>query len=380
MNRTSLRKQILARAALLALLPALAACAARPEPASAPAASAPAAAVQPAALARGSPAAAAPKWGVVIHGGAGTIRRETMSAEREAAYHAALTAALRAGHGVLATGGTSMDAVQAAINVMEDSPLFNAGKGAVFTSEGKNEMDAAMMDGRTRMAGAIASVTHVKNPINLARLVMQQSPHVMMVGEGAETFGRAHGVQLVPESYFYTEDRWRSLERARQQEAAADTARRTSAAEDARDLWDSSTRRFGTVGAVALDRQGNLAAGTSTGGMTNKRWGRVGDAPIIGAGTFADNRCAGISATGHGEFFIRSVVAYDICALMMYRGMSVAQATNEVVMRKLVEFGGEGGVIAMDREGNVAMPFNSEGMYRGYIGPDGEVTVEIYRD
>ncbi len=313
-----------------------------------------------------------PGWGIVIHGGAGTINRGDMTPEQEAEYRAKLTEALQAGHAVLAEGGESLDAVVAAINVMENSPLFNAGKGAVFTSEGRNEMDAAIMDGSTRMAGAVTGVTRVKNPINLARLVMEESPHVFMAGAGAETFGEEHGVEMVPEDYFFTQRRWDSLQRAKAEESG-DIAGASGGP------WNSSTRKFGTVGAVALDQQGNLAAGTSTGGMTNKKWGRIGDAPVIGAGTYAGENC-GVSATGHGEYFIRSVVAYDICAISKYEEIPIQDAADAVVMEKLVDFGGEGGVIAMDGQGNVAMPFNSTGMYRGYMGKDGQAVVEIYRD
>lgn len=313
-----------------------------------------------------------PGWGIVIHGGAGTINRGDMTPEQEAEYRAKLTEALEAGHAVLAQGGESLDAVVAAINVMEDSPLFNAGKGAVFTAEGKNEMDAAIMDGSTRMAGAVTGVTRVKNPINLARLVMEESPHVFMAGAGAEEFAEQQGVEMVTEDYFYTQRRWDSLQRALAEENG-----NLSAASGG--PWNSDTRKMGTVGAVALDQQGNLAAGTSTGGMTNKKWGRIGDAPVIGAGTYAGPNC-GVSATGHGEYFIRSVVAYDICAISNYEGIPIQDAADGVVMEKLVEFGGEGGVIAMDSLGNVAMPFNSTGMYRGYMGKDGEALVEIYRD
>jgi beta-aspartyl-peptidase (threonine type) len=313
-------------------------------------------------------------WGIVIHGGAGTIDRGSMTPEREAQYHATLEQALRAGHAVLADGGVALDAVEAAINVMEDSPLFNAGKGAVFTNAGKNELDSSIMDGRTRNAGAVAGLTRVKNPIDLARLVMEESPHVMLIGAGAESFGESHGIELVPESYFHTDERWESLQRARA--AEGDTAS-TAAADDP---WGEDGWKMGTVGAVALDQSGNVAAGTSTGGMTNKRWGRVGDVPVIGAGTYADNRCGGMSATGHGEFFIRSVVSYDICAIHMYSGIPMRDAADQVVMEKLVEFGGEGGVIVMDMNGEVSMPFNSSGMYRGLMMSDGEVVTAIYRD
>jgi beta-aspartyl-peptidase (threonine type) len=314
------------------------------------------------------------EWGIVIHGGAGTIDRGSMSAEREAAYRERLEAALRAGHAVLSGGGAALDAVEAAINVMEDSPLFNAGRGAVFTSEGRNELDSSIMDGRTRNAGAVAGLTRVKNPIDLARLVMERSPHVMLIGAGAEAFGESMGVEMVPPSYFHTDARFESLQRAREAERG-DTA--TTAAADP---WRGSAWKMGTVGAVALDRSGNVAAGTSTGGMTNKRWGRVGDVPIIGAGTYADNRCGGVSATGHGEYFIRSVVSYDICAIHMYTGVPMRDAADRVVMEKLVDFGGEGGVIVMDMEGNVSMPFNSSGMYRGFMMSDGQPFTAIYRD
>ncbi|HSJ13554.1 MAG TPA: isoaspartyl peptidase/L-asparaginase [Longimicrobiales bacterium] len=312
-----------------------------------------------------------PNWGMVIHGGAGTIARASLSPERERDYHAALEEALRAGHRVLADGGAALDAIEAAVRVMEDSPLFNAGKGAVFTHEGKNELDAAIMDGTGLRAGAIAGVTRVKNPISLARRVMEASPHVMLTGAGAERFASEQRLELVEESYFFTQSRWDALQRAKQAEARAPTG--------AGAVADEADRKFGTVGAVALDRQGRIAAGTSTGGTTNKRWGRVGDVPIIGGGTYANDRCA-VSATGHGEYFIRNVVAYDICARMAYRGETLEQAAHHVVMEKLVAQQGEGGVIAMDAYGNYTMPFNSSGMYRGRIGSDGIPTTAIFRE
>lgn len=355
----------------LAALAAAAACApAAPAPTPVPAVPATTPVVAPA-------AAEAPKWGIVIHGGAGTIRRESMSPEREAEYRAALTEALRAGHAVLERGGSSLDAVAAAINIMEDSPLFNAGKGAVFTHAGTNELDAAIMHGPTLQAGAVAGLRHVKNPIDLARAVMEESPHVMMIGEGAEAFAKEQGVELVPASYFYTEARWRALQRAieREQGKAGTASLRF---DPARDL-PSDDRKFGTVGAVALDRNGELAAGTSTGGMTNKRWGRVGDVPVIGAGTYASPNCA-VSATGHGEYFIRYTVARDICARMQYLGVPIESAAETVVMDVLVEAGGEGGIIALDGSGDVTMTFNSPGMYRGYMGPDGEPLVAIFKE
>jgi len=318
---------------------------------------------------------------LVIHGGAGTITRKNMTPEKEKAYNEALRQALQAGYAVLKRGGTSLDAVEAAIHVMEDSPLFNAGKGAVFTHEGKNELDASIMDGKNLMAGSVAGVTTFKSPISAARKVMEKSEHVMMVGKGAEAFAKKQGLEIVDPSYFYTEARWKALQQAIKEEKVELDH---SAKDTTGQLFDNKIfiegKKYGTVGCVALDQYGNLAAGTSTGGMTNMRYGRVGDAPIIGAGTYANNATCAVSATGHGEYFIRSVVGYDISALMEYKGLSVKKAADEVVMKKLVQRGGEGGVIALDRNGNVAMPFNSEGMYRGYIKADGTVVVGIYKD
>lgn len=332
---------------------------------------------------------------LVIHGGAGTITRANMSPEREKAYRDAMNTALEKGYEVLKKGGTSVQAVEAAIHVMEDSPLFNAGKGAVFTNEGKNELDAAIMEGKTLKAGAVAGVTTIKNPISAAIAVMDQSVHVMMAGKGAEQFAKEKGLEIVDPSYFHTEARYEALERAKAQEKTeldhVDKGENGGKEEGGKGKGPSSPsspssliftegKKFGTVGCVALDKYGNLAAGTSTGGMTNKRYGRIGDAPIIGAGTYANNATCAVSATGHGEYFIRSVVAHDISALMEYKGMSLTDASNEVVMKKLVERGGEGGVIAVDRNGNIAMPFNSEGMYRGYIKSDGKREILIYKD
>ncbi len=381
-----------------------------------------------AALRTDEPPRMKPKWGLVIHGGAGGISRENLTPEREAAMRAALTEALQAGHAVLAKGGRSLDAVTAAIRVLEDSPYFNAGKGAVFNHDGVNELDAAVMDGKTRMAGAVAGVHHIQNPIDLARRVMEKSPHVMLVGDGAEAFAQSQGMPLVDAKYFYTEERWQGLQRALEQERAkeappaeqgqpstqgqapaqpvtpgqppaqgatpAQPSSPTQPPAPARPATPAQPQpgssltpgvapitgdhKFGTVGAVALDMEGNLAAGTSTGGMTNKRFGRVGDSPIIGAGTYADERCA-VSATGHGEFFIRYTVARDICARVEYQDLPLLEAANHVVNDVLVRAGGEGGVIAMDRQGHVAMPFNSSGMYRGYIGEDGTPTVSIFQ-
>lgn len=322
---------------------------------------------------------------LVIHGGAGTITRQNLTPEKEKAYRQALQQALQAGYAVLQGGGTSLDAVEAAIRLMEDSPLFNAGKGAVFTNEGKNELDAAIMDGKTGKAGAVASVTTIKNPVSAARAVMEQSEHVMMIGPGAEKFAKEKGLQIVDPSYFRTDTRYKQLQKAREAESATPATPpkksgiRNRLGDGTADLIFSEGRKFGTVGAVALDQFGNLAAATSTGGMTNKRYGRVGDSPIIGAGTYADNNTCAVSATGHGEFFIRSVVAYDIAALMDYKGLTVQQAAGEVVMKKLADRGGEGGVIALDRNGNMAMPFNSAGMYRGYIKAGGKSEVRIFK-
>ncbi len=322
---------------------------------------------------------------LVIHGGAGTITRQNMTPEKEKAYQEALNQALQAGYAVLQKGGTSIDAVEAAIIIMEESPLFNAGKGAVFTNEGKNELDAAVMDGKTLKAGAVASVTTIKSPVKAARAVMEQSEHVFMIGKGAERFAQDKKLEIVSPEYFYTEPRFKQLENIRQEEktkldhsGGSGAIRQKQSAAPA-DLIFTEGRKFGTVGAVALDQFGNLAAATSTGGMTNKRYGRVGDAPIIGAGTYANNATCAVSATGHGEYFMRSVVAYDISALMEYKGLSVKKAAEEVVMEKLVARGGEGGVIALDNKGNFSMPFNSAGMYRGYIKADGKSEVLIYK-
>lgn len=311
------------------------------------------------------------KIALVIHGGAGTITRANMSPEAEKQYRETLEQALRTGHAILAKGGSSLDAVEATVRVMEDSPLFNAGKGAVFTHEGRNELDAAIMDGKTKKAGSVAGVTIIKNPITAARAVMEKSEHVMMVGRGAELFATRAGLEVVDPTYFWTERRWKSL----QNELLKEQGQKPQASLDFGD-----EKKFGTVGAVALDRDGNLAAATSTGGMTNKKFGRVGDAPIIGAGTYADNESVAVSATGHGEFFIRWTVAYDIAALVKYRGLTVEQAAHEVIHKKLAPVKGEGGVIVLDRNGNYAMPFNTEGMYRGVIGGDGVARVEIYKE
>ena len=294
-----------------------------------------------------------PQWVIVIHGGAGTIVKENMSPEMEQLYLQKLNEALNAGSVILSSGGSSLDAVTAAITTMEDSPLFNAGKGAVFTEEGKNEMDASIMDGSNINAGAVAGVQTIKNPILAAREVMEHSKHVLLMGEGADIFAKEHGLEIEDSSYFFTQRRWESLKKVRK-------------------------NKFGTVGAVALDMSGNLAAGTSTGGMTNKMKGRVGDSPIIGAGTYANNKSCAVSATGHGEYFMRNVVAYDIAALMEYSGVSLKEASNYVILKKLKDQGGGGGIIALDKAGNFVMTFNTKGMYRAYKNSNGFEDALIY--
>jgi beta-aspartyl-peptidase (threonine type) len=298
------------------------------------------------------------KWGMVIHTGAGNFTVASLG-DRIEPERAAMNEALTAGYKILSNGGTSLDAVQAAIVVMEDSPLFNAGKGAVFTHERTNELDAAIMDGSTMKAGAVAGLKHIKNPIKLARLVMDKSPHVMLAGEGAEAFAKEQGgIDFVNQKYFYTDRAWKALQDALAAEKKAQTE-----------------SHHGTVGAVALDQHGNLAAGTSTGGLTNKRFGRIGDSPIIGAGTYANNASCAISSTGIGEFWIRYTVAHDICARVQYKQMSLQSAADALVQTTLKPIGGEGGVIGLDAHGAIAMSFNTSGMGRGYIGPDGTPVV-----
>ncbi len=306
---------------------------------------------------------------IVIHGGAGTILKSNMTPEREAKYRGKLTEALETGYQILVGGGSSLDAVEAVIRIMEDSPLFNAGRGAVFTNQGRNEMDASIMDGATLNAGAVASVSGIKNPISAARLVMTESRHVMLVGAGAVTFAGDHGLELADSAYFWTQDRWDRLQKIKAEEAS-----------ESRLLLPPAVRvdeKLGTVGCIALDKDGNLAAGTSTGGLTNKRWGRVGDSPIIGAGTYANNKTCGVSGTGVGEYFMRGLVAYDVSAHMEYKGMNLDDAAAAVI-QKLTDMGGTGGFIALDTDGNVTMPFNTPGMYRGYIKADGEPHVFLY--
>jgi beta-aspartyl-peptidase (threonine type) len=303
-------------------------------------------------------------FALAIHGGAGTLPRAEMSGDMERLYRAGLGEALKAGYSVLESGGTALDAVTDAVVMLEDDALFNAGHGAVFTLDGQIELDASIMDGATLKAGAVCGVTHIKNPVELARAVMEHSDYVMLSGGGAEEFALTRGFQFVPRSYFYTAARWRQLERIR--------------GGDAR-LSPLTISHVGTVGAVALDRRGRLAAATSTGGMTGKRYQRIGDSPIIGAGTYADDRACAVSATGHGEVFIRAAVAHDICARLRFGGRSLAEAVREVVLEELPALGGEGGVIAIDGQGRIAMEFNSEGMFRASRRAGEEPRVDIYR-
>lgn len=296
------------------------------------------------------------EWAIVIHGGAGGISRENVTPELDKEYRAGLQEALNTGKRILANGGSALDAVEQTIRTMEDNPLFNAGKGAVFTHDGKNELDAAIMDGSNLAAGAVAGVTDIKNPISAARRVMTSSPHVLLTGAGASQFAKEQGLDIVPASYFFTERRFDELQEILKKE------------------------KNGTVGCCALDKNGNLAAGTSTGGMANKKYNRVGDAPIIGAGTYANNNSCAVSATGHGEYFIRYTVAHDISALMQYKGLTLKEASEVVVNDKLLKAGGSGGVICVDKSGNVSLPFNSTGMFRGFSTADGKEGIFIYKD
>ncbi|RFS21073.1 isoaspartyl peptidase/L-asparaginase [Chitinophaga silvatica] len=314
---------------------------------------------------------------LVVHGGAGTILKKNMTPEKEAAYKAALTKALQTGYKILNSGGSSLDAVEATVRVLEDDSLFNAGKGAVFTHEGRNELDAAIMDGKTRSAGAVAGVTTVRNPISAARAVMEKSEHVMMVGPGADKFAKEAGLEIVDPSYFRTESRWRDLQRILREDSIK-AAHSNATVQPEKLGIKNRDYKFGTVGAVALDKNGNLAAATSTGGMTDKKFGRIGDSPIIGAGTYANNNTVAVSCTGWGEFFIRNVVAYDLSAMMEYKGLSVQQAGKNVI-KKVGDMGGDGGLIALDKKGNMAMPFNTEGMYRGAVTKDGKIEIGIYK-
>ena len=311
------------------------------------------------------------EFSIIIHGGAGSIRRDNMSEEKEAKYRQKLEEAIRVGYDILKNGGTSIDAVQNTINILEDSPLFNAGKGAVFTHEGTNEHDASIMDGKTLNAGASAGTKTVKNPINLARSVMDNSPHVMLSREGAETFAEEQNLEIVNPDYFSTDEKLKSLEHVK-----ASEKNKVASFYDT-DLQDS---KFGTVGCAALDKHGNLAAGTSTGGMTNKRWGRIGDSPIIGAGTYANNNTCAVSSTGWGEFFIRGMVAHDISALMEYKGLTLKEAAHLVIQKKLPELGGDGGIVAIDKNGNMVMEFNTQGMFRATMNDKGKLYIGMFKD
>jgi beta-aspartyl-peptidase (threonine type) len=318
------------------------------------------------------------KFGLVIHGGAGTILKKNMTDSLEKAYRLKLEEATKAGHKILADGGTSMEAVTAAINIMEDSPLFNAGKGAVFTHDGTNELDASVMDGKTLNAGAISGVTTVKNPIDLAVAVMDKSEHVMLSAKGAEQFAKEQGLEIVDPSYFYTERRFQSLQKIIDKEKTQldhDGDKKVAFMDPY--IKDS---KFGTVGCAALDKHGNLAAGTSTGGMTNKRYNRIGDAPIIGSGTYANNATCAVSSTGWGEFFIRAQVAHDISAMMEYKGVTLQEAASEVIQKKVPALGGDGGIVAIDKDGNVAMEFNTAGMYRAHMNAKGDLDIKIYKN
>jgi L-asparaginase / beta-aspartyl-peptidase len=306
---------------------------------------------------------------LVIHGGAGTMARGKMTPEREREYRAGLERALHAGYDILKRGGSSLDATEAAVRTLEDDPHFNAGKGAIFTNAGTNELDASIMDGRTLKAGAVAALKHIQNPIVLARLVMEKSKHVMMACEGAEAFAKKNGMKLVDQKYFFTQERWDALQKIKAAEKSGKVGDKKSVT--TQDL-------HGTVGAVALDETGNLAAATSTGGTTNKLAGRIGDSPIIGAGTYANNATCAVSGTGDGEYFIRATVGHDISALMEYRKMKLQDAA-QAVLDKVAKLGGTGGLIAVDKNGNIALPFNTSGMYRGHVDSSGKFVVEIYR-
>ena len=319
---------------------------------------------------------------LAVHGGAGTIDRAAMTPEKEREHREGIERALKAGWEVLLRGGASLDAVEAAVGAFEDDPNFNAGKGSVFTSAGTNELDAAIMDGKTLKAGAVANLQHVKNPITFARLLLDKaeslgskstSPKVgplLMAGEEAETFAREQGIELVDAKYFFTQPRWDALQKIKDAE--------TSGGRAGKSFIITDQDRHGTVGAVALDREGNLAVATSTGGTTNKKPGRIGDSPVIGGGTYANNATCAVSCTGDGEFFIRAAVAHNVSALMQYRGMKLQEAAD-TALAEAKALGGEGGLIAVDKDGNIALPFNTSGMYRGYVDPDGKFVVEIYR-
>lgn len=308
------------------------------------------------------------KYSLAIHGGAGTLIKGLMTAEKEAQYKSALENALEKGFLILEKGGSALDAVEESVKVLEDSPLFNAGKGSVFTNEGTHEMDASIMEGRSLRAGAVSLISGIKNPISLARDVMEESDHVFLAGEGAMRFADSLNYKLETPEYFFDELRYQQWQEIKDSDKFQ---------------LDHSTKKdskFGTVGAVACDKNGNIAAATSTGGMTNKRWGRVGDSPIIGAGNYANNKTCAVSCTGSGEFFIRGVVAYDVSCLMEYKGLSLEEATSELINKRVLEIGGDGGLIAVDAQGNIAMPFNTEGMYRAFKTSNEEKGILIYKE
>ena len=315
-------------------------------------------------------------FAIVIHGGAGTIKKEFISPEKEKEIINKLQEALDVGYAILEKGGTSLNAVQATVNVMEDSPLFNAGKGAVFNSKGKNEMDASIMDGETLNAGAVAGVQNIKNPINVARLVMDSINHVMLSGKGAETFAKKYHIQFEEDAYFYTERRWNSLIKVKEKNGEKILIKKPG------DLTVNyvDEHKYGTVGAVAIDKNGNIAAATSTGGMTNKKFNRIGDSPIIGAGTYANNNTCGISSTGTGEYFIRTLAAHETSNLIQYKDLSIKDAIHEVIFKEIEPLGGDGGMIGLDKNGVVAWDFNTDGMYRGYKKSTGENVVKLYKD
>jgi len=311
-------------------------------------------------------------FAIVIHGGAGTIKKANMSEEQEVAYREKLQEAIDVGYAILENGGTSLQAVQKTVNVMEDSPLFNAGKGAVFNSAGKNELDASIMDGQTLNCGAVAGVSHIKNPINAARLVMDKTRHVMLSGKGAEDFAKEYDLVFMPDDYFYTEKRYNQLLKAQEKE-------KVELGQTIGNFELIDDHKYGTVGAVALDKNGNIAAATSTGGMTNKKYGRIGDSPIIGAGTYANNKTCGVSSTGTGEYFIRTLAAHEASGLMQYKKLSLQEALKEVI-RQIAELGGDGGMVGLDKDANIAWFFNTEGMYRGYKKSNGENVVKFYEE
>jgi len=327
-------------------------------------------------------AEAGPKWAIVVHGGAGVIERKDLTPEQDKAYRAAMARVTEAGAAVLRKGGSALDAIEAAIRIMEDDPLFNAGRGAVFAADGRNELDSSIMDGRTLAAGAVADVTRTRHPISLARAVMEHSPHVFLVGDGADAFAKSRGLEQVDPSFFFTERRWRSLVRELEKQHLPIPPRPPGApgASEARAALAHDEGKHGTVGVVALDEHGDIAAGTSTGGTTAKRWGRVGDSPVIGAGTYASNTACAVSATGTGEYFIRLTVARTICALVQYKGMGLQAAADEVIQKELTAMQGDGGVIAIAPDGQMAWSFNTSGMYRARLADGQPLVVGIYKD